>query len=257
MKKFLFIFFSLFSFLLANAQEKNYHTTLGLGIGSSLPMGSFKSKDIYNKNSGFANNEYDGFQFLVQQNIGKQFGLSLNFYSVYHKFDIESYERALNINKRGIAPYDDLIYEIKDTTTEWNVNITSLGAYYYKYLGAKKRILMNINFSAVITDMYSPKYVVKIKDSSNNIIQTLDFDSHLNWREVFLFPPIDGFSIGVNARYFFTKHISVNTSLYYINSIAYYNGKNKALIDLSEVDYQVINIFLSINYTILYKYMQD
>ena len=253
MKHSFFILIYLIATSTVSAQEKNFRTTVGLSVGPSIAIGSFASHVIADQNSGYASNAYDGFKFTLEQNLGKQFGISANFYSIYYTFDLKNFEKSLLIDNRGIAPDHNLSYELLGLLNEWNVGVGNIGFYYYKYLGRKKRMLLNFIAAATITEMDSPAFVVTIKDASNNLIERRTIGSAQSWTEVFFLPPFDGFSFETNARYFFSKHFAVNSSLYFVNSKGYFDGNAKALLNLSTVNYSAFNFTLGITYTIFYK----
>jgi hypothetical protein len=230
------IYFYVMIFVLSinfvEAQNRNFHTSIGLGIGPSFPIGSFKSKNNTDFNNGFASKVGTGFKFILEQNIGKYFGVSLNFYSMYYTFDFLSFEKYLNLNNSGLVPDIGMKYEIQNTESEWEVNVGNIGAYYYRNIGNRDKLLFKIIGSVTITDMNSPSMVIDIKDSSNSTIEVRTIESATTWREVFLFPPIDGFSIEINAQYFFTKHFAIRPSVNFVNSIGWFNGQKQALINL-------------------------
>lgn len=238
-----------FSVNIARSQEKNFHTSIGLGMVSSFVMGQFKNKNSSDLNAGFASNTGYGLEFMITQNIGKRIGLCMNGYTTAHQFDIPSFEKSLELNNRGLAPDQGLKYEIKSTESEWIVSVANLGMYYYRDIGEKKKTQLKFIASMTVTDMTSPMFDVVIKDSANTIIQTRTIESAETWREVFFLPPVDGFSLEINASYLFSKHLAITSGVYYANSIGRFEGQDKALLNMSKVKYDAFNLSLGISYT--------
>lgn len=238
---------------LSIAQNKNFHTSIGLGICNSMHLGDLVSNKPYNLNSGFASNNNIGAKFILEQNLGKRFGFAMNFYSVYPDLDVSSLEKSLQLNNRGLSTLQGVTYEIEATDPEWEVSVANLGVYYYKYIGEKNNFLLKFMGSFVITEMVSPKFTVNVKDPSNNTVEVRTIKSAHTYRETFfLAPPVDGFSLETSAQYFFTRHFAVNPSVCFVNSIAWFKGKDKALINLSEIHYQAFYATLGITYTFFY-----
>ena len=236
-----------------SAQEKNFQTTIGLGLGPSIPVGSFRSRDIMAGNNGFASSDYLGLKFILEQNLGKRLGISMNYYYMYHNFDVMSFEWSLNMNNRGLAPDQGLIYKIHETQTEWEVGVGNIGLYYYRNFGKQGKLSMKCIGSVTTTEMYSPTFVVDIKDSSGSTISTRNIEVAQSWREASLLPLFDGFSLEINARYFLTTHLAFMPSVCFINSIGWYEGNSKALINLSQVRYQSFHVRIGLSYTFFYR----
>lgn len=249
----LYILVLLCSLSIAAQNTRNFQTSIGLGIGPSIPTGSFRSKDIYSVTSGFASDDYTGFKFILEQNLGKFVGVSMNFYSMYHTFDVAAFEQSVNINNRGLAPDLGLQYKFHHTESQWEVSVGNIGMYYHRQIGPSGKLYMKGILSATITEMISPEMVVDIMDSSNTVLQVRTIEGAQSWREVFLAPPIDGISLEINAQYFFSKHFAIRPSVIFINSTGWYDGTAKALINMPKVHYQAINYSLGISYTFFYQ----
>lgn len=239
----------LFSVNIARSQDKNFYTTIGLGMGPSFVVGQFQNKNISNIKAGYALNPGFSFEFLINQNIGKRIGLSANFHSATYQFDIPSFEKSLALDNRGLAPDQGLKYNIISTESEWIVSVANLGMYFYKNIGEKKNTQLKFIASMTVTDMNSPMFDVEIKDTNNTTIQVQNVESAETWREVFFLPPVDGFSLEINAHYFFSKHLSFTSTVYYANSIGRFESSEKALINMSKVKYDAFNLSLGISYT--------
>lgn len=253
-KRCLFLVILTLSINFTKAQDKNFHTNIGIGIGPSIPLGGFKSKNITDLDNGFASKTSTGFKFIIEQNIGKRIGISLNFYSMHYEFDYLSFEKSLMINNRGLTPDNELKYEIQNTGSEWEVNVGNIGLYYYKNIGNNDKLFLKIIGSLTITDMFTPEMVINIKDSTNSTIEIRTIESVETWREAFfLRSPFDGFSLEMNAQYFFSKHFAIIPSVYYVNSIGWFEGNEKALINLSKINFQALNVMLGVSYTFFYK----
>lgn len=239
----------LFSVNTAWSQDKNFYTTIGLGMGPSFAMGQFKNKNISNLKAGYALNTGFVFEFMIAQNIGKRIGLSAIMHTSMYQFDIPSFEKSLALNNRRLAPDQGLKYKIISTESEWIVSVANLGMYYYKDIGEKKKTQLKFIASMTVTEMTSPMLDVEIKDTNNTIIQVKNVESAETWREVFFLPPVDGFSLEVNARYLFSKHLAITSGVYYANSVGRFESKDKALINMSKVKYDAFNLSLGISYT--------
>jgi hypothetical protein len=236
-----------------HAQERNFQTTIGLGVGTSFPGGNFKTKQITDFDNAFASKPSAGFKFILEQNLGKRFGVCMNFYSMYFGFDYSNFEKSLMLDNRGLAPDIGQKFEVRNTGSEWAVDVSCLGAYYYKNLGKRDNFRLEVIASMTITDMLSPEMVIDVKDANNNILETRNIESAETWREVFLLPPVDGFSLEVNAQYFFSKHFSVIPSVCFISSTGHFDGQNLALYNLSRIRFLAFNATLGVSYTIFYN----
>lgn len=240
-------------FLNAQAQERNFSTTLGLGYGYTIPFGQVKSNDIYDFNSGFALESPVGFKFFIEQNLGKYVGVSFSFYSIYHDLDLYSYQESLVLDNRNLVQDPGLYYEVLDNDSWWEMDISNIGVYYHRMFGENQNLELKFIGAISIVSMQSPSFNVNIHDSSGSIVEQKTIESSQSWKESSFAPPINGFSLEINAQYFFYKHFSVEPSIYFTKSIGWFNGSDKALINLSRMDYIGLNLSLGLCYTLFYN----
>lgn len=244
---FLIIFLLILSSV--NAQERSFSTTLGLGYGYSIPFGTFKSQSISDFESGFALNSPIGIKFFVEQNIGKYVGASFSVYALSHDLDLTSYEQSFALNNRGIVPDAGFSYKVTDNDSWWMVGIANIGAYYRRMIGTKDNLELKLIGAITWIDMDSPSFNVDVIDSTGSVIDQQLFESFKSWREPSLIPSIHGFSIELNVKYHFYKNFAVNPSIYFTRSIGRYEGNEKALINLSRIDYVAMNLSIGLSYT--------